>query len=57
MPAAGCTGWSYRPPLADSMEPGTFRALVEQHLLPRFSGAQLVPGHSSSGCSATPPYS
>jgi len=30
------------------MEPLAFRALVQQHLLPLFSGAQLVPGHSSS---------
>ena len=48
MPAAGCTGWRCRPPRADPMKPGTFRALVQQHLLPLFSGAQLVPGHSSS---------
>ena len=30
------------------MEPAPFRALVQQHLLPLFSGAQLVPGTSPS---------
>jgi hypothetical protein len=30
------------------MEAHAFRALVQQHLLPLFSGAQLVPGHSRS---------
>ena len=30
------------------MEPAPFRNLVKQHLLPLFSGAQLVPGISSS---------
>ncbi|MFN7900038.1 MAG: hypothetical protein ACK5N0_10310 [Synechococcaceae cyanobacterium] len=30
------------------MEPAPFRSLVQQHLLPLFSGAQLVPGTSPS---------
>jgi len=30
------------------MEPTPFRSLVQQHLLPLFSGAQLVPGTSHS---------
>ena len=30
------------------MEPTPFRSLVQQHLLPLFSGAQLLPGTSPS---------